>query len=96
MGWKRSTLTALAAGLLLAGPVAAPAAVQARAVVLAPAKPEAQGFSSDRLARMDAAMKALVDNGAVPGVITYVARHGRTAHYNIYGKADLASGAPLR
>ncbi|NBB15395.1 serine hydrolase [Caulobacter sp. SLTY] len=96
MGWKRSTLTALAAGLLLAGPVAAPAVVQARATVLAPAKPEALGFSSERLAKMDAAMKALVDRGAAPGVITYVARHGRTAHYSIYGKADLASGAPLK
>ncbi|HYE47041.1 MAG TPA: serine hydrolase domain-containing protein [Caulobacter sp.] len=96
MGWKRSTLTALAAGLLLVGPLAAPVGAQGKAAVLAPAKPEALGFSAERLAKMDTAMKALVDRGAVPGVVTYVARHGRTAHYSIYGKADLATGAPLR
>jgi len=41
-------------------------------------------------------MKALVDKGAVPGVVIYVARHGRVVHQSIYGKADLATGAPLK
>jgi CubicO group peptidase (beta-lactamase class C family) len=88
--------TALAVGALLAGPLSGPALAQARPAVLAPAKPESVGFSSERLAKMDAAMKALVDKGALPGVVTYVARHGRQVHFSAYGKSDLASGAPLK
>ncbi|MBI1405123.1 MAG: serine hydrolase [Caulobacter sp.] len=95
MNGIRSWLAAVAAGALLAGPVAAPVAAQSRPAVLAPAKPESVGFSSERLARMDATMKALVDQGRIPGVVTYVARHGKVVNYNIYGKADLATGAPL-
>jgi len=96
MRLKRSLLAALAVGALLAAPVATPALAQGRPAVLAPATPESQGFSSERLARLDATMKALVDKGAVPGVVTYVARHGRVVHQSIYGKADLATGAPLK
>jgi len=95
MGWMRSLPAALAVGLLLAGPVSGPVAAQTRGAVLAPAKPESVGFSSERLAKMDAAMKALVDQGKIPGVVTYVARHGKVVNYSIYGKADLESGAPL-
>ncbi|MDO9337181.1 MAG: serine hydrolase domain-containing protein [Caulobacter sp.] len=96
MSLKRSLLAALAVGALLAGPVATPALAQGRPAALAPARPESVGFSSERLARLDATMKGLVDRGAVPGVVTYVARHGKVVHQSIYGKADLATGAPLK
>ncbi|RYF94986.1 MAG: class A beta-lactamase-related serine hydrolase [Caulobacteraceae bacterium] len=96
MSLKRSLLAALAVGGLLAGPVATPVLAQGRPAALAPARPESVGFSSERLAKLDATMKALVDRGAVPGVVTYVARHGKVVHQSIYGKADLATGAPLK
>lgn len=95
MSGMKAWLAAVAVGAMLAGPVAAPVAAQGKGAVLAPARPESVGFSSERLARMDEAMKALVDQGRVPGVVTYVARHGKVVHYSIYGKADLETGAPL-
>ncbi|MDB5469635.1 MAG: serine hydrolase [Caulobacter sp.] len=97
MTFKRSLLAALAVGALLAGPVSSPALAQAKAPTLASApRPESLGFSSERLEKLDARMRALVDKGAVPGVVIYVARHGKVVHQSIYGKADLATGAPLR
>ncbi len=97
MALKKSLLAALAVGALLAGPVSAPAVAQGKAPTLASStRPESLGFSSERLAKLDATMKSLVDKGAVPGVVIYVARHGKVAHQSIYGKADLASGASLK
>ncbi|MBX3478891.1 MAG: beta-lactamase family protein [Caulobacter sp.] len=95
MTFRKSLLAALAAGALLAGQGASPVLAQVKPAVLAPVKPESVGFSSERLAKLDASMKALVDQGRVPGVVTYVARHGKVVHYSIYGKADLETGAPL-
>ena len=95
MTFRKSLLAALAVGALLAGQVATPVLAQAKAAA-APARPESLGFSSERLAKLDARMKALVDAGAVPGVVTYIARHGKVVHQSIYGKADLATGAPLK
>jgi CubicO group peptidase (beta-lactamase class C family) len=96
MTFRKSLLAALAVGALLAGQVATPALAQGKPAVLAPAKPESLGFSSERLARLDATMKGLVDKGYVPGVVTYVARHGKVVHQSIYGKSDLSTGAPLK
>jgi CubicO group peptidase (beta-lactamase class C family) len=53
------------------------------------------GFSAERLARFHAGMNAIVDRGLAPGVATVVIRHGRIVDTHIYGKADLATGAPL-
>lgn len=59
------------------------------------AKPEAVGFSSERLARLDSTLNGLVDAGQIPGVATLLMRHGKVVAVNVHGKADLASGAPL-
>ncbi len=45
---------------------------------------------------LDSSMHALVDQGRLPGVVTYVSKGGKTLHYDIYGKSDLATGAPLK
>jgi len=95
MTFGKSLLAALAVGALLAGQIATPVLAQAKAAT-APARPESLGVSSERLARLDASMKALVDAGALPGVVTYIARHGKVVHQSIYGKADMATGAPLK
>jgi hypothetical protein len=45
------------------------------------AKPEAVGMSSDRLARLDAAMHAEVVSGRKVGIVALVARRGKIAHF---------------
>jgi CubicO group peptidase (beta-lactamase class C family) len=59
-------------------------------------KPEDVGLSSERLARMDAAIHEYVDAGRTPGAVTLIARHGKVVHVDAYGKADLATGRPTR
>ncbi len=58
--------------------------------------PEAQGLSSAGLARIDAAIQAYIDAGALAGAVTLVARHGRTVHVDAMGLKDIATGEPLR
>ena len=71
-------------------------AAHARNASLPEAKPEAVGFSSERLKRLDAGMKAIVDNKQLAGVSTVVTRHGQVVQQMVYGQADLASNAPLQ
>jgi hypothetical protein len=47
------------------------------------------GMSSDRLARIRAAMQRYVDRKDVPGVVTLVARHGRVIHFEALGYRDV-------
>ncbi len=63
--------------------------------ILAPAKPEDVGLSSDVLARIDTMLAKLVEEGQLPGVATLVARRGREAHRSVAGFKDLTSRAPL-
>jgi CubicO group peptidase (beta-lactamase class C family) len=58
--------------------------------------PENEGFSSGRLARLNAKTHSYVDGGLTAGVITLIARHGRIIHFDVYGKADIEAGAPLQ
>jgi CubicO group peptidase (beta-lactamase class C family) len=71
-------------------------AAQARDVSIPQAKPETVGFSSERLQRLDAGMKAYVDSKQLAGISTTVARHGQVVHRAVYGQADLASSKALR
>jgi CubicO group peptidase (beta-lactamase class C family) len=59
------------------------------------AVPESVGLSSERLARLRVAMQRYVDEGRVPGLVTYVARGGRVAHLEAYGRADVEAGRPM-
>jgi CubicO group peptidase (beta-lactamase class C family) len=85
------------AGLLgVAGAQHAPAQ-QANKKVPSPArnKPEALGFSSQRLERLHAVMQQEVDQKQLAGIVTILARHGKVVEERTYGKRDLASGAPM-
>lgn len=53
------------------------------------------GFDAQRLVRLDAFIRASVDQGRFPGVMTMVARHGKIVTFNSYGMADVATGRPL-
>lgn len=90
----RLTMAAAMAAIALA-PMAAHAAPKpAPAAILAPATPEAEGFSAERLKRLDTYMQGLVDQGHLPGAVTMVARHGRVVSYDTYGKKAIG-GAPM-
>jgi CubicO group peptidase (beta-lactamase class C family) len=41
-------------------------------------------------------MQRYVDEGRVAGLVTYVARSGRVAHLEAFGKADIEAGTPMR
>jgi CubicO group peptidase (beta-lactamase class C family) len=57
--------------------------------------PESVGLSSEGLAKIDAYLQGLVDDGTLAGVVTLVARHGKTVHTSVIGKKDIAAGEPL-
>jgi len=59
-------------------------------------KPEAVGFSSERLGKLDGSMRALVDSKKVAGMVTVLARHGRIVEEKTYGYADVASQKPMQ
>ena len=62
---------------------------------LAVAAPESVGVSTERLKRLDAGMKGLVDDKRLPGVVTLLARKGKVVHFTAHGKKDLGLPDPL-
>ncbi|HEY2779898.1 MAG TPA: serine hydrolase domain-containing protein [Steroidobacteraceae bacterium] len=59
-------------------------------------KPELVGFSAERLLRLDAAMKSLVDSKKLAGLVTVLARHGKIVEEKTYGYADVAAQKPMQ
>jgi len=58
--------------------------------------PEEVGLSSARLERLRAVMQGYVDQGALAGLITLVARRGKVAHFECFGMMDIEAGKPMR
>ncbi len=85
----RRTLFLALAALLLVAPALRAEAPPATA-------PESVGLSSERLQRLRGAMQQYVDQGRIAGVVTYVARNGRVAHLEAFGKADVEAGRPMK
>ncbi|MDP3719426.1 MAG: serine hydrolase domain-containing protein [Acidobacteriota bacterium] len=95
-------LSSLAAAAIVAA-VLAPAAVHTQrrtAVVTVPAlpvaAPEAVGFTTGGLDRMDAGMQDIVDKKQLAGVVTLVARKGKVVQHKSYGYQDLDTQTPMR
>ncbi|MBB6093705.1 CubicO group peptidase (beta-lactamase class C family) [Povalibacter uvarum] len=88
----RSLLAPIASMLALC--VSAP--IHADSPAMPTASPESAGFDRKGLAALDSQMHALVDQQKLAGVVTLIARHGKVVHFDTYGKADAASGAPLK
>jgi CubicO group peptidase (beta-lactamase class C family) len=59
------------------------------------AVPEAVGMSSERLQRLDAALRAEVERGRLPGAVVAIARRGKLVHFQAYGRRDPASTEPM-
>ncbi len=68
----------------------------AAAADLPTARPESVGMSTQRLGRLKSEMQALVDRNQLPGVVTMVAKDGKVVEFEVAGKRDLESGAPLQ
>ena len=92
----------MTAALAAVGLIVAPCALPAKtarpdlAAALAPATtPEAVGFDSVRLKRLDDYMAQVVADGRVAGATILLARHGKVVEFNTYGKASLATGQPM-
>ena len=56
--------------------------------------PEAVGFDSARLAKLDAYMAKVVADGRVPGMTTFLARHGKVVSFKTHG-ARSYGGQPM-
>ena len=54
------------------------------------------GMDAERLARIPLRMQSFVDKGAIPGVVTLVARHGVVASLEAVGYQDLESKKPMK
>jgi len=59
-------------------------------------RPKSVGMSTERLARLDAAMKRLADDKQVAGLVTLVERHGKIVHFNAAGQLDVRKPDPLQ
>jgi CubicO group peptidase (beta-lactamase class C family) len=90
----QSSTRRLAPAILVLGTLLASLACPAGEIRTA--APDREGFSAERLKRLDAKMHAYVDSGGTAGVITLIARHGRIVHFDVYGKSDIEDNTPLR
>lgn len=54
------------------------------------------GFKADVLAQVGPALKGLVDQGALSGVVTLVWRKGEVVHSDAVGKRDIEAGLPMQ
>lgn len=58
--------------------------------------PSETGLDPERLARLNARMKSLVDRGLIAGAVTLVARHGVVASVAAVGYQEIESKRPMR
>ena len=63
---------------------------------LAPAVPEAAEVSSDRLERLDSALRRYVADEHLAGTVALVARHGQVVFHEAFGMRDIESGEAMQ
>jgi CubicO group peptidase (beta-lactamase class C family) len=68
----------------------------ASAQSLRPASPDSVGLSAERLERLSDALRSYVDDGKLAGSVTLVARRGRIAYFEAFGKRDREAAAPMQ
>ena len=72
--------------------VAAALTAHAQGTPLPTATPEAVGFSSERLRRIDDFFAREIERNRVAGAVVAIARNGKLVHYQAYGWADKDKG----
>src|ERR1043165_3920225 len=60
------------------------------------ATPEAGGFSSKRLARIDTVLHEYVDQGRMNGAVAMIVHDGKIVYYKNFGYNDLDTKTPLQ
>jgi CubicO group peptidase (beta-lactamase class C family) len=60
------------------------------------ATPEEVGLSAERLTRINDVVQRAMDDEAISGAVTIVARHGKIAHFEAQGLMDIEGGTPMR
>lgn len=63
---------------------------------LTEATPESQGFSSERLKRVDAMLQSAVADSDIPGAVMLIARNGKIVYWKAFGQADNQANRPLK
>ena len=59
-------------------------------------KPEAVGFSPERLSLLNTTIQKIVADRQLAGVVTLLARHGKVVAFNTYGYQDISRQVPMR
>jgi CubicO group peptidase (beta-lactamase class C family) len=59
------------------------------------AKPEEVGLSQAALDRLSAALNERIASGHIPGAVALIARHGKVAYHQSFGRLDPTSQAPM-
>ena len=62
---------------------------------LGTAKPESVGLSSERLKRIDAVLKADVEQSKIAGAVLLIARKGKIAYFKSFGMRNKEKGLPM-
>jgi CubicO group peptidase (beta-lactamase class C family) len=86
-------LSACVATTAALGLAVSPAPSEAQRLPMA--TPESVGMSSERLARLDAAMQRYIDGDMVGGTVTLVARDGKVVHLEAQGQRYVEAGEPM-
>jgi CubicO group peptidase (beta-lactamase class C family) len=60
------------------------------------AKPEELGFSPERLQRLTDVFQAYANDKKMSGSVVLVARHGKVAYFNAFGKRDVEANATMQ
>lgn len=94
---RLAVLTVVAGGLLLPAWHSGPVAAATESVRdMAPATPETVGLSAERVKRIDARMKQMVDEHRLAGVVTLLTRHGKIVDVTVHGKKDIRTSEPMQ
>ncbi len=59
-------------------------------------KPEELGFSPERLQRLTTVFQAYADDKKMSGSVVLIARHGKVAYFNAFGKRDIEANVPMQ
>ena len=62
---------------------------------LSTAKPEEVGLSQAALDRLSGVLRDRVASGHIPGAVALVARHGKVAYHQAFGRQEPASEKPM-
>ncbi len=80
--------------LLLTGLLSTAALAQSIKAI-APGKPEENGFSVERLARIDNLLNEYVAKGNIPGAVALIVRNGKIVYEKSVGYSDVENKTPL-